>query len=599
MGTILKNILDFTDLVLNVPTSLPHRLNVKGTPVTPKLGGASAEGFTVTADATNVTVTRTINADSGNVRIYVEYWHTFEAVVPLIPPPGGLVGLTPFFFAASGNDVSPIVVEDDGVGLPNPPHAILNFTGTGVTATDAGGGVAQIDIPGNALAFEDEGVSIGPGPFTTANFTGTGVAVTDAGGGVAEINIPGNALNFEDEGVSIGPGPFTTANFIGKGVAVTDAGGGIAQVAIPDTSNNLVFRPGGVQAGNVYTSWTDLMSAKALIQGYKTIQFDSTLGAITIPAGVWDMTDTEWFATGNATAAQQGVFINVSLADGAQFTNLIKIGGTLRVFNNNVGQAAIVLTPATTFVVMDIGMAETGPGFPVISSSAGGAFIDASQLPANAVVAVRLQGQLLGTSAFIDFGNSAARLDMVVFDFALVASGVLRSGPNASLFIIYGGAGTVVRQANWQGPFFPSDMYRLLFGGTGGPVDLPLLRTQILPRPNKQVQTAPSAVPFAGIDLIPNTTWRFDTTAGNIAQTLPAVRANPANGSTSVAGGAMEGTGTILIVKNSVGANAVNLTPNGTDTIDGGAGPLAVPAGGARILQSDGISNWIVVGGYL
>jgi hypothetical protein len=241
MATILKNVLQFTDLAIGVPAALPHRLNVNEIPVMPKLGGLDAEGFTVTADTTNVTVTRTINAESGNVRVYVEYWHTIESVTPLVPPPGKLAGLTPFFFAASGQDASPIVVEDEGVALPNPPHATLNFAGAGVNATDAGGGVALITVPGA----------------------------------------------------------------------------------------NLIFRPGGVQAGNVYTSWTDLMAAKALIQGYKTIQFDSSLGSITIPAGVWDMTDTEWFATGNATAAQQGVFINVSLADGAQFTNLIKIGGTL------------------------------------------------------------------------------------------------------------------------------------------------------------------------------------------------------------------------------------------------------------------------------
>lgn len=35
------------------------------------------------------------------------------------------------------------------------------------------------------------------------------------------------------------------------------------------------------------------------------------------------------------------------------------------------------------------------------------------------------------------------------------------------------------------------------------------------------------------------------------------------------------------------------------DTIDGGAGPLVVPAGGSRTLQSDGVSNWRVIGGYL
>lgn len=103
MGTILKNILAFSDLEVDVPTSLPHRLNVNGIAVAPKIGGADAAGFTCTADETNVTVTRTAAAGSTDaVHVYVEYWHTIEDVTPRVPPPGKLVGLTPFFFAAGG-----------------------------------------------------------------------------------------------------------------------------------------------------------------------------------------------------------------------------------------------------------------------------------------------------------------------------------------------------------------------------------------------------------------------------------------------------------------------------------------------------------------
>lgn len=102
MGTILKNIVQFTGLVVGVPTPLPHRLNVNGIPVVPKIGGGDAGGFTFTANATNVIATRTADAASGNVNVYVEYWHSMEAVVPLVPPPGHLIGLTPLFFAGGG-----------------------------------------------------------------------------------------------------------------------------------------------------------------------------------------------------------------------------------------------------------------------------------------------------------------------------------------------------------------------------------------------------------------------------------------------------------------------------------------------------------------
>jgi hypothetical protein len=99
VSTILKNILQFTGLVVGVPVSLPHGLNINDVDVKPHIGGANATGFTFTADATNVTATRTADATSGAVDVYVEHWHSIEAALPL---PGQLAGLFPFFFSAGG-----------------------------------------------------------------------------------------------------------------------------------------------------------------------------------------------------------------------------------------------------------------------------------------------------------------------------------------------------------------------------------------------------------------------------------------------------------------------------------------------------------------
>ena len=98
MGPVLKNILAFTGLSVNVPTSLPHLLNVAGTPVAPQTIATDASGFTVTATPTTVTVTRTTGADAVNV--FVEHWHTIEAALP----PGNLAGLTPFQYGGGGGD---------------------------------------------------------------------------------------------------------------------------------------------------------------------------------------------------------------------------------------------------------------------------------------------------------------------------------------------------------------------------------------------------------------------------------------------------------------------------------------------------------------
>jgi len=101
-ATILKNILSFTGLVVGVPASLPHLLNVNGTSVDPDLVLPDiVGGFTVTADATNVTVTRLVGSPAA-VDVYVERWHTIEYVTPS----GGLAAQIPFVVTggAGGNE---------------------------------------------------------------------------------------------------------------------------------------------------------------------------------------------------------------------------------------------------------------------------------------------------------------------------------------------------------------------------------------------------------------------------------------------------------------------------------------------------------------
>lgn len=95
MATILKNIVRFTGLAVDTPVALPHLLNVNGIPVTPKTVQPNLGGYTITANATNVTVTRTTGA-AADVDVLVEYWHSIESVVPLVPPPGKLIGKVPW-----------------------------------------------------------------------------------------------------------------------------------------------------------------------------------------------------------------------------------------------------------------------------------------------------------------------------------------------------------------------------------------------------------------------------------------------------------------------------------------------------------------------
>ena len=77
MASQLKNVLSFNALVVGVPTPLPHGLNWQGLKVIPDICSLTSSGYTVTADNTNVTVTRGAAADA-NVQMLVESWHTFE-----------------------------------------------------------------------------------------------------------------------------------------------------------------------------------------------------------------------------------------------------------------------------------------------------------------------------------------------------------------------------------------------------------------------------------------------------------------------------------------------------------------------------------------
>lgn len=143
MGTILKNIVDFDELEIGVPVALPHRLNINGQPVAPKLVAADRGGFEIDANATNVTVTRTIDG-SDEVNVYVEYWHTIEDVTPLTPPPGKLFGQTPFIINGGGGGSGPQIAR----GVFNGDNgATINSAGCTCTRNSAGNYTVTFDPP--------------------------------------------------------------------------------------------------------------------------------------------------------------------------------------------------------------------------------------------------------------------------------------------------------------------------------------------------------------------------------------------------------------------------------------------------------------------
>lgn len=128
----------------------------------------------------------------------------------------------------SGGGGIGVNVQDEGVAIPGNPHDTLNFTGGGVLASDAGGGVATVAIPG--VAVSDEG---GPTAQTfVIDFTGGGVSAVVIGG-VATVTVPAPPaveIAIEDEGVA--QGNANTLNVVGGGASIAVAAG-VATLTVP------------------------------------------------------------------------------------------------------------------------------------------------------------------------------------------------------------------------------------------------------------------------------------------------------------------------------------------------------------------------------
>lgn len=95
MATQLKNILSFSGLVTGTPVSLPHGLNLNGVGVIPDLTSPASGNFTVSADATNVTVTRK-TGDPDSVSVFVIYWHSENRVFGQAGTPFSQLAPAPF-----------------------------------------------------------------------------------------------------------------------------------------------------------------------------------------------------------------------------------------------------------------------------------------------------------------------------------------------------------------------------------------------------------------------------------------------------------------------------------------------------------------------
>ena len=146
MTVRLLNIVRFSGLVVGTPTALPHALITAGArAVIPDVLIPNVGGFTITADATNVTVTRLTGADPAAVDVLAESWHTFLRTFgatnpqPGVLPDGSLVP-QPFVLSPGGGSGGVWCLDVTAILIANTPAVInqlvqCNPTAAGFTIT--------------------------------------------------------------------------------------------------------------------------------------------------------------------------------------------------------------------------------------------------------------------------------------------------------------------------------------------------------------------------------------------------------------------------------------------------------------------------------
>lgn len=389
-------------------------------------------------------------------------------------------------------------------------------------------------------------------------------------------------LGLPDDGTfkqHLTPQPFVAAGFSGPG------GGNLFP--------NFVFRPGGPADRNVYNDWAKLVAAAVLYPGYKTVQFDDTfVNPVVVPAKGggqdWDLGfGVELTAHPPFRGLGVGnVPMRVTLADGCTFTNLFQIGGYMLLTNLNTTKA-VVTVPANTGLLFTLG---SGPqnNYPQIANNGGQPFFDLTA--AGVFALIRMQGTITGTHPAIDLGAGAGPLQFSLYDSSRVTANMIL-GSNAAAVVRrfeFGNSHTFGQQPNFAGTI-----------GNGAPQT----NFQQGSSPVSRVWLVPAAVGAAAIvpltaatPIGPGSVNIYNTTAGDIAQTLPKIRnAAPATGGQGQTDGTNYTGGQTLMIKNLIGANNVNVSPEAGDTIDGGAGPVAVAAGQCVSFLSDGVNNWLIV----
>jgi hypothetical protein len=196
---------------------------------------------------------------------------------------------------------SGIAVDDDGVPVAGGPFTTIDVTGAGASASDSGGRVVQIDVPG--VIYQNQGVDVPGGPHDTVNYTGDGVTASDAGGGVLDVNVPGSGT----------AAAVLTWGFGTLGSAPAFAQGGWTS-GDPSTTNNLDAPvPFSGTARNLYARHNTADGSSSPITYTLMVNGVASALAVSVPTG----------AVGQASNTTDLVSINAGDVVAMRITSLV------------------------------------------------------------------------------------------------------------------------------------------------------------------------------------------------------------------------------------------------------------------------------------
>ena len=209
---------------------------------------------------------------------------------------------------------------------------------------------------------------------TQTNFTGTLDISTSSIWGAFSANFKGDVVTYKQH-------PYTAINY-NYAISPTNT-----TYWRPSQGNVLVFQPGGVDYGNVYTNWADVLTAFANTPGVVTIVLDGTFNSgtvqgttytnlVTIPTG-YDFQNRVIFQAGknyNKTSPTYEPIV-ISTSPGVQLKGVSELSGGLWLCDTSTSSCFV--SPAPTGSTGFLSLRITNIAF-VVSTSTNNAAIKGS-----------------------------------------------------------------------------------------------------------------------------------------------------------------------------------------------------------------------------